>query len=545
MKRYDDRQRDPRKEVDVMDLNDRPRNSGKRKNSNNIKQNNKSGNYNSQKSNSKKSNTQNTRSVNSAPRGARTKVKIKNLNKEFTIITYVFLALFMCLTIYLMYYVQFVSEDFMNNPYNARLDHLSETTIKGDIISSDGEILATTNVDQNGYESRVYPHGDMYAHVVGYSANGMSGIEKDANYNMLRSNSFFLTKIVNEIAGKKNQGDTVVSTVDSRLQSAAYNALGNNKGAIICIEPSTGKVLAMVSKPDFDPNSIEANWDEYISDDESSVLLNRTTQGLYAPGSTFKMVTLMAYMDQYKDYDDFYYDCNGEYNLSDHSMHCYNNKAHGPENLLDAFGNSCNCAFSEIGLKLNINGYGKLCDDLLFNTELPTNLSNTTTSRFSLNADDSDSTIAQTAIGQGQTMVSPIHMAMLASAIANDGLLMKPYVIDHVQNDQGHVVKNYKSQAYGQLIDGNTAAKMDEYMRYVVTNGTASSLMSDQYCAYGKTGTADFSSDMDKNHSWFVGYAENYYGKEIAVAVIVEEVPSGSPYAVPATKEILDTYFSY
>lgn len=528
------RQNDNYKSVDVMDLNDRRDLDAKNRRQSTRTRNPRNNNMN-----------RNRRNVNDFyDEGLKAK-RGRNLNKEFAIITYSFLILFICLTGYLIYFVQFESEDFINNSYNPRIAHLAETTIRGDIISSDGEVLATTQVDDAGNETRVYPFGNMYAHLVGYSINGMSGIEEEANYNLLRSNSFFLTKLFNETAGKKNHGDTVVTTVDSKIQSAAYNALGSNDGAVIAIEPTTGKVLAMVSKPDYDPGSIAANWDRYISDDDSSVLLNRATQGLYAPGSTFKMVTLMSYMNQNSHYDNFEFDCNGAYDIGDYSMHCYNGKAHGHENLMDAFGNSCNCAFSDIGLGLNVNDYGVFCDKLLFNQTLPTKLSNTAKSRFSLSADDADSTIAQTAIGQGQTMVSPLHMAMLASAIANDGLLMEPYVIDHTQNDQNKPVKNFKPSAYGQLIDSQMASKMREYMRYVVTDGTGSALNSDTYAAYGKTGTADFSSNVNENHSWFVGFAEDWTGRKIAVAVIMEGVSSGNSYAVPATKQIFDAYFTY
>ena len=135
-------------------------------------------------------------------------------------------------------------------------------------------------------------------------------------------------------------------------------------------------------------------------------------------------------------------------------------------------------------------------------------------------------------------------MAMIASAIANDGKLMKPYIIDYSQNDGGTVIKQYTTESYGQLLFAEDAKTMQEYMRYVVTNGTATPLNSDLYEAYGKTGTAEFSSNKNKDHSWFVGFAKNAAGKEIAIAVVMENVASGNAYAVPASKQILDTYFS-
>lgn len=130
------------------------------------------------------------------------------------------------------------------------------------------------------------------------------------------------------------------------LQQACYDAMGSQDGAAIVIDPATGKILAMVSKPDYDPNTIAQNWDSYVAaDSDSTVLLNRATQGLYAPGSTFKIFTLLSYLKQGNDPNEFSYDCNGTFEYNNYAMHCYNNKAHGSENLMDAFGNSCNCAF--------------------------------------------------------------------------------------------------------------------------------------------------------------------------------------------------------
>jgi peptidoglycan glycosyltransferase len=510
MKKLQSHQRNDDKEVEILDFNDNRRKNRK---------------YTSSRSN--------------------TKAKKGNRNKEFAIVTYVFLALFLCMTGYFLYFVGFESEDFINNPYNARLATMADQVVRGDILSSDGTILATTNVDDWGNETRSYPYGRVFAHAVGYADNGMAGVELSANYNLLRSNSFILTRIANEIADKKNQGDDVVTTLDLSLQQTCYDALGSYDGAIICIEPETGKVLAMVSKPDYDPNYITENWDSYVSEDsDSTVLLNRATQGLYAPGSTFKILTLFSYLQQNQGDGGFQFECTGSYTYQDYEMHCYNSNAHGTENLFDAFGNSCNSAFSSIGLTLNIKQYNKLCEQLLFNKTLPTRLGNTAVSRMTLAEDSDAALIMQTAIGQGETMVSPLHMAMLAAAIANDGKLMEPYMIDSIQNDSGMVVKQYSSSTSGQLMTAADAATLQEYMRYVVTNGTGSALQSDTYDAYGKTGTAEFSSNKNEDHSWFVGFARNAEGKSIAVAVVMEGVSSGSSYAVPATRKIFDNYFS-
>ena len=153
-----------------------------------------------------------------------------------------------------------------------------------------------TVVADDGTETRNYPYGSVFAHVIGYSDTelGKTGLESVENFELLTSNAFFVEKIQNEFRGEKNIGDTVVTTLDADLQQAAYDALGDNKGAVIVMEADTGKILAMVSKPTFDPNEIRSDWESLNSDEENSPLLNRATNGSYAPGSSFKVVTTLA-----------------------------------------------------------------------------------------------------------------------------------------------------------------------------------------------------------------------------------------------------------
>lgn len=463
-------------------------------------------------------------------------------NREFAVITYFFLALFICLSGYFVYFLQFKSEDFINNPYNARLATLSDTVIRGRILSADGQVLARTDVAEDGTETRVYPYGPMFAHAVGYNVNGMAGVELDGNFNLLRSNAFVLERLVNEITGQKNQGDDLVTTLNYNLQETAYDGMGSYDGAVVALEPSTGKILAMVSKPDFNPNSIAKDWDSLISGD-SSELVNRATQGLYPPGSTFKIVTALAYMREHPDYANYTFDCTGTYNAGGYTIHCTGNEAHGHQTFLEAFANSCNCAFSDMGLSLNVSEYGDVAEDLLFNHSLPTSLGNVNASSFALTEQTSPAEIMQTSIGQGTTLTTPLHMAMIVSAIANGGELMEPYIIDHSMNNQQQLVKQYDPQSYGNILSASEASALQELMRAVVTEGTGTSLQSDRYTVYGKTGTAEYTSDKDNTHSWFVGYAADASGKEIAVAVIMEGAGYGSRHAVPLAKKMFDVYF--
>lgn len=471
-------------------------------------------------------------------------MKRSNRNKEFAVITYMFLILFVLLIVYIAYFMFFRSETVINNSYNARTDSFSQKVIRGSVLSDDGTVLAETQVADDGTETRYYPYGDVFSHVVGYTIYGKSGIESFANFYMLRSHEFALEKLKNELSGQKNNGDNVVTTLDVAVQQAAYDALGNYDGAVVVIQPSTGKIIAMVSKPDFDPNTLSADWDSITSDDsDESVLLNRATQGLYPPGSIFKVFTTVEYLRENSDYSAYSFDCDGSLTVDGSTIHCYHNTVHGTEDLETSFAKSCNSSFANIGLTLNLSSFTDLCNSALFNKALPTSFEYKQSS-FTLSTDADTNEIMQTSIGQGETLVTPFHMAMIAAAIKNDGVLMTPYIIDHTENDKGITVKSFSTSEYGTIFSESEAQTLQEFMEYTVSSGTATKLSGQSYSAGGKTGTAEYSSDSDASHAWFIGYGEKDGYEDIAIAVIVEGAGSGSEYAVPVAKSVFDTYFS-
>lgn len=469
------------------------------------------------------------------------KQKKKQSKWEFSVVKYVFILLFLAL---ISHYVNFQlneSEDFINNDYNSREDLFAERVTRGEIHSADGKVLATTVVD-NKEEVRLYPYDYLFSHVVGYSVNGKSGIEKIANFNLLRSHVSMDEKVETELGDVKYIGDNVITTLNYELQEAAYDALSFYEGAIVVMEPSTGKILAMVSKPDYNPNNVEEDWEYLIAEDNTStVLLNRATQGLYPPGSTFKIVSTLAYLREFGE--SYSYNCNGKLTAEDAVIHCINNKHHGSLDLKEAFAESCNSAYADIGLKVDNSMFHDLCENLLFNSELPTKFPYSQ-SKFGLTDESPEADVVQAAIGQGTTLVTPFHMALITSAIANDGALMTPYVIDRIENHQGELVTQYAPTKQKQLMTAAEAQILQEYMEEVVDSGTGTKLRSQKYNAAGKTGSAEFSSRAEHCHSWFVGYASAEGKKDIAVAILVEEAGTGASVAVPMAKQIFDTYFA-
>ena len=459
-------------------------------------------------------------------------------NREYTFISVFFVAIFAGLIGYLIYFDAIKSDSFINSPYNTRQDTFADRVVRGKIESSDGEILAQTEVDEDGTETRVYPYNNVFAHVVGYDTNGKSGLESEANFQLLTSHEFFLNQIKNEFLGTKNTGDTVVSTLNADLQTTAYNSLGDRRGAVVALEPSTGKILAMVSKPDFDPNNISSEWDTLVNDESNSSLLNRATMGQYPPGSTFKLVTALDYFRTKGTFNGYSFNCQGTITLEDHTIHCYNSTVHGQEDFYTAFANSCNCAFAEIGTELGGSSLLKTSEDLLFNQKLP--LRSYRKSSFTLNGKSGIPLTMQTAIGQGNTLVSPMHMALITSAVANGGVLMKPYLIDKVLNDSGDQISMTQPEAYKRLMTNNEASLLGKLMQQVVEKGTATALNGRGYTVAGKTGSAEY-DENGSSHSWFIGYS-NTDNPDLVVAIIVEGGGTGSEAAVPIAADIFDAY---
>jgi peptidoglycan glycosyltransferase len=472
------------------------------------------------------------------------KVKKKNnTNREIILVTYIFIGLFICLISYFSYFMFVQSNDVINNTYNKRQDLLATRVTRGKILGSNMEVLAQTVEKEDGTSERNYPYKDLFAHIVGRNSNGKTGIEALENFKLLTSNTNPIRKVMNELSGEKNIGDNIVTTLDVELQQIAYDALDDRKGAVVVMEPSTGKILAMVSKPDYDPNTIAVDWESLVEDSENnSALINRATQGLYPPGSIFKILTTLEYIrENPKTYNDYAYTCQGKDIFNTMEINCYNSEKHGHENLIESFANSCNTSFATIGNSLDLGRFRDLCERFLFNTTLPTKLEYKKSS-FVLDESSGIEETAQTVIGQGKTQISPFHAALIVSSIANGGVLMQPYVVDHIENYNGDMVKKYLPSTSETIISEKEAKVLTKFMKEVVNSGTGEALKNNDYSAAGKTGSADHNSDKPA-HAWFVGFASKG-DSEIAVSVIVESVGTGSTYAVPIAKKIFDNYFN-
>lgn len=470
------------------------------------------------------------------------KLENRKNNKSIIVSTLIFVITFIAMAGYLIYFNLTQAEFIINNSYNKRQGVLSRRTIRGSILSDDKTKLAVTNVDGDGNETRYYPYSGLFSHTIGYLNNGGYGLESLYGYYMLHSNQNFFEQIGNDLSGNRNTGDNVVTTLNVGLQKACYDALGSNRGAVIVMEPSTGKILAMVSKPDFDPNTLAANWSQITGEGSDSVLVNRATQGLYPPGSTFKLITMLEYLREHKnDYGQYHYICDGTYELGNNTINCVRTTAHGDVDLFSSLAVSCNCSFINIGLSLDLDRYKKTAEKMLFNKELPTNLEYNK-SRFVLNGESSEWDIAQTSFGQGKTVITPFHLALITCTIANNGTLMEPYLVSSVESTNGMTVKKFKEEKYDTLITEKEASLLKKGMEQVVKDSFSWLFGGVEYTLAAKSGSAQYGTE-GYEHSLYASFspADN---PEIAVVAVVEGGPQRNTTAAEVTKQIYDYYYS-
>ncbi|MBQ7678388.1 MAG: penicillin-binding protein 2 [Butyrivibrio sp.] len=445
--------------------------------------------------------------------------------------------------VYICYYAYTNRVALTDNSYNGRQQLLLAQNSRGEIRAADGTVLAYTSNGQDK-ETRVYPFGRTFAHIVGYASHGRMGVESLSNYYLIHTSVDLHDKLEAELEGEKYPGDSVVTTLDVSLQEAAYEALSAYRGAVIATDPRTGRILAMVSKPDFDPNRIGEEWNEIISaDGRNTCLLNRATQGLYPPGSTFKIITALEYLREHpEEVDSYHFNCTGHFSVGEDGIQCFHGQVHGQVDFASSFARSCNSSFANIGIGLDHASMAKTLQSLGFDRELPIDLpsskSHAVCNELSTTAD-----MMQLSIGQGTTGMSPLHLNLITCAIANGGELMRPYVVSSVVSEEGKEIVSYHPSGAGRLMRAEEAVALRTLMEGVVQNGTGKVLKEAAYTAAGKTGSAEFSSLTTDSHAWFTGYAPAE-DPQICVTVIMENAGSGGEYAVPVAKRVLDAWYN-
>jgi peptidoglycan glycosyltransferase len=450
-------------------------------------------------------------------------------------VAYTLLGLLLVLVFYLTY-IQFYEGSFLSaHPLNRRSALLMKQVERGEILDRNGKILAQSRLGADGYV-REYPQGRLFAQLVGYSSDklGKTGIESSANGELSgMSDPWRHLGAISHVLFNRH-GHSVILNIDASLQQVAYQALGNHKGAVVAIAPKTGEILALVTKPDFNPNRVDEEW-QSISTSPDSPLLNRAVQGLYPPGSTMKVLTAEAALFENITDTKKIYRSEGMLKIPpDYVLHEDNDKAYGNLTLKQALTVSSNVVFGKITLELGGARLTKAYERFGFQKPLDASIGETM-SRIPNFGQLSDGDLAQSGIGQASLLVTPLRMAMLAATIANKGKLMEPYLINKVVDDQGNVVKQYSPQEWLTASTPEIAALVKQMMISVVDNGTGRGAGLPGVAVAGKTGTAE--NPHGQPHAWFIGFAPAD-NPVIAVAVIIENGGGGGEVAAPVARQI-------
>jgi peptidoglycan glycosyltransferase len=472
----------------------------------------------------------------------------RQLKQVTRLIISMFLVLFLALTI-----IQFfAADDLRADARNQRTMKNSFGIERGPIIVGGEAVALSEPIDSDYKFDRVYPQGTLYAAVTGYFSRyqGATGIEAAMNRELSgETSSMFLERINRIISGQPPQGSAVELTLDPQVQLAATQAMEGINGAVVAIDPKTGKVLAMVSSPSYDPNLLSGNNDAQIianynelESNPDQPLINRTIGGdLYPPGSTFKLIDAAAALETGNYTPDSTFDNPATFQLPQSSsvMQNASRKTCGPGeevSMRQALVLSCNIPFAELAIELNRQTLTQMAKDFGFDQSLSIPLF-VTPSQFPVIIDDAQ--LALASIGQLSVRATPLQMAMVSAAIANDGQMMKPQLVEAVVAPNLSTQTGFASEIFATPISPETAATLNSMMQSVVNDpgGTGARAAIPGVLVAAKTGTAENGTNADGSDKpytlWFTGFAPADDPK-VAIAVVIEN-GGGPKYNYQAT----------
>lgn len=426
---------------------------------------------------------------------------------------------------------------------------------RGRITAADGSLIARSVGTGQGASRqfvREYPLGELFAHPVGYSfaEQGNSEFESFHNDELTGENSEFTT-IFDELRGREQTGNNVSTSLDPVAQQTAFDLLDGRAGAVVAIEPSTGRIRAMVSQPPYDPNLVPEQLPE-LNQDPESPLLNRTTQGQYPPGSTFKLVTATAALDSGAVGIDTLIDAPASLTIQGQELANSGGSSFGEIDITTALTSSVNTFFAKLGRRVGEETLYEYMDRFGFNSRPDIDLPADQLSVSGVFGPDGDLLrdgegvdISRIAIGQERLLSTPLQMAEVAATIANDGDLMKPRIWDQVKDVDGRTADSMEPSRQSEVMSEQTAGQLTEAMKAVVNEGTGTAAALSGIDVAGKTGTAEVpgrqACDGLPNQAWFVGFAPAD-DPEIAVAVTVECTDGqGGTVAAPIAAGVMQT----
>jgi peptidoglycan glycosyltransferase len=474
------------------------------------------------------------------------------VNRQIVQLFGLFALLFAVLVVFTTRWTVLEADSLADNPDNRRPLIEEQKVPRGLIFASDGTPLARNRGEgrgENRIYTRTYPTGGTFGHPVGFSyiRNGRRGLELSRNDDLVGEEDEF-ESILAGLESRDQEGNDVVTNLDTAGTQAAVNGLAGRKGAVVAIEPQTGKVRVMVSVPEYDPNLIPSQIGQF-NRDENQPLLNRTTQELYPPGSTFKVVTATAALDSGAVQPETVIDGSSPKEISGVPLENAGGASFGPISFTDALTNSVNTVFAQVGERVGrdtlveyMKRFGFYEDPQLDYPDfqmIPSGI---------LNGDgdyvEDGFDVGRVAIGQGglegEIRSGPLQMALVAAAVANGGRLMKPRLTDRIVQKDGRVKERVEPDLQAVVMKPETAEALTGMMSRVVEEGTGTAGALAGIRVAGKTGTAEVGANREFTQPWFIAFAP-VEDPRMAIAVTVERTSGqGGTVAAPIAKSVLE-----
>ena len=440
------------------------------------------------------------------------------------------------------------SDDLRQNALNRR-ELLEEQRIRrGPVRARDGTVLARSVEGQNGTFSRRYPQGDLFAHSVGYSflSLGRFGLEQSLN-DELTGKDDDLGNVIDQLRGNRQEGDEVRTTLDPRAQRLAVQQLAGRRGAVVALEPRTGRVRVMASTPTFDPNELRES--RSLKALENGSALNRTTLGQYPPGSTFKVLTAVAALDSGRYRKETQVSGESPKTVSGAPLNNSGNRDYGTIPLTTALTQSVNTVWAEVGVQLGGATMQRYMERFGFYDRVPIDLPPEERGQSGVRVAGREGFVPMTsrsvdvgrvAIGQGGLLTTPLQMVQVASAVANGGRLMRPTLVDRIVDRDGRTTDDVEPEEIGKVMKASTAREVGDMMAEVVREGTGVAAALEGASVAGKTGTAQLNIQQQINQPWFIAFAPRDRPR-VAIAVTVERCQAcqGGTTAAPIAKNVL------
>ena len=461
------------------------------------------------------------------------------------------LVLFAALVAMTSYNSVINAKEYRDNALNARPQIEQQRVHRGVIRARDNSLLAhSIKASDTLYRRRYTPEAQLFAHVIGYDflRIARAGLERSRN-DALAGERNELSSIVDELRGERQEGDNVFTNLDPRAQKVARDALNGRKGAVVALEPATGKVRVMVSTPGYDPNSLNDDgvYAKLSRDGENSPLLNRATQAGYPPGSTMKVVTATAALDSGAYRPDSRVSGKSPITISGAPLSNFSDEQFGDITLTEALTHSVNTVWAQVAEKLGNKTMAKYMARYGFGEDPPMDYpdaqmipSGVYVNGKLLSPSSRRVDIGRVGIGQERLRVTPLQMATVAATVANGGVRMKPQLTSRIVDNDGRTVERLEPEEAERVMSSQTAQQLTQMMSNVVREGTGTAAALDGIEVAGKTGTAELDVARNIDQPWFIGFAPRAAPK-IAVAVTLERIVGGQGgvVAAPIAKQVM------